>query len=113
MQAYLEERGIALPRASLHDYGLVLPKAKEEDWAKLWFGGCSHTRPLAVRWTATAVTVPCWSLLLLASVPTAFGWWSGRRFPSGHCPTCGYDLTGNVSGVCPECGTAVDRKADR
>jgi hypothetical protein len=24
-----------------------------------------------------------------------------------YCDTCGYDLTGNVSGVCPECGTAV------
>lgn len=23
------------------------------------------------------------------------------------CETCGYDLTGNVSGVCPECGTPV------
>jgi hypothetical protein len=23
---------------------------------------------------------------------------------NGFCPTCGYDLTGNVSGTCPECG---------
>lgn len=23
------------------------------------------------------------------------------------CRSCGYDLTGNVSGVCPECGAAV------
>jgi hypothetical protein len=23
------------------------------------------------------------------------------------CQQCGYDLTGNVTGVCPECGTAV------
>ena len=27
---------------------------------------------------------------------------------SGQCLTCGYDLTGNVSGVCPECGTIVE-----
>jgi hypothetical protein len=27
--------------------------------------------------------------------------------PSGHCQECGYNLTGNVSGVCPECGTEV------
>jgi uncharacterized RDD family membrane protein YckC len=24
-----------------------------------------------------------------------------------RCPICGYDLTGNVSGVCPECGTPI------
>ena len=28
-----------------------------------------------------------------------------RRRLSGVCVGCGYDLTGNVSGVCPECGT--------
>jgi hypothetical protein len=31
-----------------------------------------------------------------------------RRRPSaGQCTLCGYDLTGNTSGVCPECGTPV------
>jgi hypothetical protein len=25
----------------------------------------------------------------------------------GHCPDCGYDLTGNASGICPECGRPV------
>lgn len=25
----------------------------------------------------------------------------------GTCPYCGYNLTGNVSGVCPECGRPV------
>ena len=29
-----------------------------------------------------------------------------RRRARGLCPRCGYDLTGNVSGVCPECGAA-------
>jgi hypothetical protein len=28
-------------------------------------------------------------------------------FEAGHCQTCGYDLTGNESGVCPECGSEV------
>ena len=27
---------------------------------------------------------------------------------SAHCTNCGYDLRGNVSGRCPECGTPVD-----
>ncbi|HEY2584722.1 MAG TPA: hypothetical protein VGI81_03030 [Tepidisphaeraceae bacterium] len=25
----------------------------------------------------------------------------------GECPLCGYNLTGNVSGTCPECGAPV------
>jgi hypothetical protein len=28
----------------------------------------------------------------------------------GHCLVCNYDLTGNVSGTCPECGTKVPEK---
>jgi len=27
-----------------------------------------------------------------------------RRVLPGHCTTCGYNLTGNTTGVCPECG---------
>lgn len=31
-----------------------------------------------------------------------------RRKRLGQCLSCGYDLTGNESGVCPECGTKVE-----
>lgn len=34
---------------------------------------------------------------------------SQKKPPLGHCQACGYDLRGNVSGVCPECGTRYDR----
>lgn len=27
-----------------------------------------------------------------------------KRRSAGQCGRCGYNLTGNVSGVCPECG---------
>ncbi|MBP7745279.1 MAG: hypothetical protein KA383_04050 [Phycisphaerae bacterium] len=30
-----------------------------------------------------------------------------RHMPSPLCAGCGYNLTGNVSGRCPECGTAI------
>lgn len=30
-----------------------------------------------------------------------------RLIACGACMKCGYDLTGNVSGVCPECGQRV------
>jgi hypothetical protein len=41
------------------------------------------------------------------TVTTAWAIWitRPRHPPSDCCQTCGYNLTGNVSGVCPECGT--------
>ena len=32
----------------------------------------------------------------------------GRKPKPGYCLKCGYDLTGNESGKCPECGEAID-----
>lgn len=58
--------------------------------------------------------VPYWFLsLTLAALPFAWGRKSWRRRVSrsrqilGSCLHCGYSLTGNTSGVCPECGAAV------
>jgi hypothetical protein len=43
-----------------------------------------------------------------------FTWLPGHekwaRSTRGLCPTCGYELTGNVSGVCPECGATIGRE---
>jgi hypothetical protein len=53
------------------------------------------------------VAVPTWIPgLFLMALLTLILW--RRRTPAGHCLKCGYDLTGNVSGRCPECGSAVD-----
>ncbi len=30
-----------------------------------------------------------------------------RHYRPGHCPHCKYNLKGNESGMCPECGTEV------
>ena len=52
-----------------------------------------------------AYVLPCWVPIAIVAVPTAVLWWlDRRRYSPGHCQKCGYDLTGNVSGVCPECG---------
>jgi hypothetical protein len=38
-----------------------------------------------------------------------WGWLRMRRWKSDNrCAVCGYSLTGNKSGVCPECGTPVN-----
>jgi hypothetical protein len=57
------------------------------------------------------ITVPLWYLLapgfLAPALAAARIRWTHKRRLAGHCPSCGYDLTGNVSGVCPECGGAI------
>jgi predicted membrane protein len=32
-----------------------------------------------------------------------------RKPPPGHCSKCGYALTGNESGTCPECGASTGK----
>ncbi|MBI4581439.1 MAG: hypothetical protein HY718_17180 [Planctomycetes bacterium] len=57
-------------------------------------------------WGRRDVDLPLWIPFLLVASPTIFLWWvDRRRIQPGHCRKCGYNLTGNVSGVCPECGT--------
>ena len=55
------------------------------------------------------VRVPLWMPVVALALPTGLLWWRDRRYPKGHCQTCGYDLTGNTSGVCPECGAQIVR----
>lgn len=51
------------------------------------------------------ISIPLWVPSLIVAIPTALLWWLGREgFPPQCCPKCGYDSTGNTSGVCPECG---------
>ena len=75
---------------------LPLPTVKQ---SMLWVSS-----PL-VTWE---IGLPIWILLLPAAISTAFLFWRDRRrIPPGHCQRCGYNLTGNVSGKCPECGTPI------
>jgi hypothetical protein len=54
------------------------------------------------------VDIPLWIPLAVVAIPTGFLWRRERKRPRpGHCRSCRYNLTGNVSGVCPECGEKV------
>ncbi len=55
------------------------------------------------------VWLPLWLCFLLTATPTAVLFFRDRgRCPRGHCQKCGYNLTGNVSGVCSECGMKIE-----
>ena len=60
-----------------------------------------------------AIEAPIWEVVLGLLVPTALLWVWDRRPRAGCCQKCGYDLTGNVSGMCPERGTSVDARIKR
>ena len=85
------------------------------------WGGCGFSRVHFYRQPQNVYSstwygayCPSWLLaILFAAYPTiAFIRKPLRRRRErrrkGLCLTCGYDLTGNVSGVCPECGTKVE-----
>ena len=62
----------------------------------------------SIRW----VQIEMWFVFLVALAPTTILWcldWLHRQgHPPRHCQKCGYNLTGNVSGICPECGTPIE-----
>ena len=62
--------------------------------------------------TTYKATLPLWLPFLIFALPTAILWYRDRRLhrrATGQCETCGYNLTGNVSNKCPECGTPTPK----
>ena len=67
---------------------------------------------LGLRTRCDVLLVPLWMLLVLLAAYPTIAFIRGpmrrmRRRRKGLCVKCGYDLTGNVSGVCPECGQGI------
>lgn len=58
--------------------------------------------------TAWVIFLPLWVPFLLGVLLAVTCTWRRRRSkPLGHCRTCGYNLEGNMSGICPECGSRI------
>ena len=112
----------------------VVSPSNRQNWSRRWSG--VPVRPsyqrfagahqmLGSEWMSFFVTnsnytdryfriiVPLWIPLLVFVAIGSYGvrrWNKRGREPNG-CVKCSYDLTGNVSGVCPECGKAIVRAA--
>lgn len=79
-------------RRQARQFGFIAPNFVSRDV----FGGLR----------TVTLTIPMWMIFLLVLAPTALFWWKDRRRPPGRC-RCGYLLTGNITGICPECGVAI------
>jgi len=113
-------------RARVGWHGNFRPMCIEPWWGFTLVGGSEYASrsfalaPIGARVTSQTyrvVGVPIWLLAVVMA-----GVWvgqlrvvmsRGRRTKPGCCTTCGYDLTGNVSGVCPECGGEVKQGKGR
>lgn len=55
--------------------------------------------------------MPLWmiagALMAWPAIAVFVAWLKRRMLDTGLCGSCGYDLTGNVSGTCPECGAGT------
>jgi hypothetical protein len=70
-----------------------------------WESSFNYSSRPAVRGLASdEIRIPLWSPLLLFVISTIAAHYLGRRRGSTQCQACAYDLTGNTTGVCPECG---------
>ncbi len=81
-----------------------------------WFGTLScffGTTPN--HWRYVLLTVPLWTVVASSFAMPAVAFVRGplrrrRRASRNQCLYCGYDLTANATGVCPECGTTTSQR---
>jgi hypothetical protein len=93
-----EHATVARPRLWLIAIGVVL-------FAAMVLRGATAEVPAFVWLSGIA--------FLVAAAAVRTMWRRHHPLPRGHCETCGYNLRGNRSGRCPECGTAITGRRSR
>ena len=114
LDAYYYEAGPSLAPTIQFKSWMVSPDGDSPEWRRehlrLGFGHMSYTR---YRIHYYALFLPHWFVAFVLLAPPYF-WWRRRRWVSNDvmaCKTCSYNLTGNTSGVCPECGASLEQDA--
>jgi hypothetical protein len=76
-------------------------------WDVQWHAWCANLFGWRISYGVSGALTdgwfPLWVPLIVLAAPTSWAWHADRRRP-GACPRCRYELTGNTTGVCPECG---------
>jgi hypothetical protein len=80
----------------------LMPCDEEENWRRLQSVAIPEFQILP---TYSYIRVPLWMPCILILGALLRLWQVHHSFPPPACRRCGYDLRGNTSGVCPECGT--------
>jgi len=67
-----------------------------------------------LKWLIGACTLGMAASAVVCRLAAMLGmrFWDRNKTQEPLCSTCGYNLTGNVSGICPECGKAIVPAAD-
>ncbi|HEX5244640.1 MAG TPA: hypothetical protein VFW23_15355 [Tepidisphaeraceae bacterium] len=118
-----KENGWYLTRKQPFDLYRVFPRQPgDHSWHKD-IAGVRFTRALELGGNSSrsmigfVLIVPhayvCAALVILPALRARRVLRRRRANRRGLCQTCFYDLKGNVSGVCPECGTAIDGDSAR
>ncbi len=102
----VEDGGIEAIRHPPNTMYTIMLLAERWPWGYAWHRPDRQLDGSPTYWIFAFI--PFWEpFLLLAALPlVACGvhLWRRKRRKEGYCVHCGYDLTGNVTGVCPECG---------
>ena len=94
--------------------GLTVNHHVTRAWRIGWTGHYPYWFEVSKGWLYGPIGGPLWVLVALLATYPAIAVIRGpvrrfRRRRAGLCVECGYNLTGNVSSVCPECGTEIER----
>jgi hypothetical protein len=92
-------------------YNCISPKLMQGRTDRQWYFSASFSPQ-----TEIILQFPLWGIvalsLLLPTYASARVLKRRKWLRTGRCASCGYYLTGNTSGICPECGTPCLTPAD-
>lgn len=106
---YGQEQGRSLAASQQWEHNFSVEEGTASRLGYPWSapGGGHFQFPVGVLWRQFAGDIVFWMILCLAltASPTLVRHWYRAR--NHLCLACSYCLTGNTSGVCPECGERI------